>query len=475
MNKHSLLFIAVSSVLATSQVIAAQVTKVVDLSNPAPLIYASENPDSITALSAYNPKLIVPIPTDYEVTATNQYFVKIALTNGASFSDAITPKWTMSCRTGANANWVLANLQLGAGTNFLTFRVQPAAGLTKATLNKASSGCVISGAQFALKSGMKDIGYSAVVEYTIGTSPATKPYVGSLITFKEGLVAKFDAPGSTPTIDVGAGSKSFFAGSSLGDKTAYIGRVTYAPNTTYSAMKYSTGAQIDTPDVLNSLSITMQGLPLGALTTSGGVYINTSNNCTVGTRIVPTKKASGTSIKYSFAANSSTAQNIKGGMYFCYHNKDNNAMDKGKITVTLAGTGLGSFRPVFGSEGTLVDIRKNGASTRVLNIPSPDNTADTAFIRINNMSSRAGVVTGTLYGQDGVILGTANTTIAELKAYEVAVLNSSDIAGKFGISVWTGRAWLQIDSEISQLSVQNLVRNNATNSLLNVSDGVSPY
>ncbi|MGE5098075.1 MAG: hypothetical protein ACM3SO_23275, partial [Betaproteobacteria bacterium] len=86
---------------------------------------------------------------------------------------------------------------------------------------------------------------------------------------------------------------------------------------------------------------------------------------------------------------------------------------------------------------------------------------DQTFIRITNMGTLDGKVTGTLIGQDGTTLGAADTVLSPaLAAKGTLVMSSSQLAAAFGVTGWTGRAKLVIIGEIpaGQLRAQNMIR-----------------
>lgn len=110
---------------------------------------------------------------------------------------------------------------------------------------------------------------------------------------------------------------------------------------------------------------------------------------------------------------------------------------------------------------TLVDMScdtgSTGTSANVYNLPPPNSTT-TASIRIYNMSGSPSTVTGTLYAESGSILGTANAVLSDTPVVGVLTLNQSDIAARVGASTWTGRAWMQINSNVTGLKVLAFTR-----------------
>ncbi|MDA8254144.1 MAG: S8 family serine peptidase [Betaproteobacteria bacterium] len=102
-------------------------------------------------------------------------------------------------------------------------------------------------------------------------------------------------------------------------------------------------------------------------------------------------------------------------------------------------------------------------------LPSPG-SSEQAYVRLYNTSDSALEIIGTLFDENGDILGTQNASLAaSLAPKAVAVLSSSDIAHAFGISGWTGRAWMRLYSDLPGLKIMNTLRDSSTNTLVDVS------
>ncbi len=97
--------------------------------------------------------------------------------------------------------------------------------------------------------------------------------------------------------------------------------------------------------------------------------------------------------------------------------------------------------PRFSSRGYfLIDRQANPLFT----IPTPG-SGDVGFLRFYNSGSTSGTVVGTLYDQTGATLGTPGTVLSSaLAAKAVLVLSSTDVATAFGVTSWTGRAWMEV-------------------------------
>jgi len=118
----------------------------------------------------------------------------------------------------------------------------------------------------------------------------------------------------------------------------------------------------------------------------------------------------------------------------------------------------------------IYSISKNGATRYAYNVPNASNV-DGAFIRVINTSTQAGKIYGTLTGEDGAVIGTANTTlITSLAAGATEVLTAPELEALFG--TWTGRARLRIDAEVPTLEAYCLIR--AANGTLTNLSPVAP-
>lgn len=484
MNQRHHLSIAVATIIASlagQNALAA--SKQVTVGGTSPIVVANENPTSTSiskfALGANTNRIVIDVPIPslpsalYSVNQSDRYYyVKLALTNGAKFAGVTV----MKCQTSTDTKFQAANLQVGAATEKVTFQLLSAATTVKIKA-RSVSGCLVSASSITLSSGLKPIQVSAVVEFVSGLSDVRKvPYKSDLITFNNSLRPVYSLTGAKVTVDVGAESKSFITVATRTTKTtALLGRIVY-DTASITALHFSTGKNVTAGQAVTDVTITIAGAPLAAVATTktGGVYLSKTALCSAGGNLLAAVKGTtGASNSVSFTVDAATiVPSLKGnkGVYVCISNKGKNSVDKGTITASLKGTANGLFRPIFGNEGSLVEVTKNGASTKVLNIPAVSNSDD-AFIRINNMSTQSGKVFGTLYGQDGAILGTPNALIGSIGSLQTLVLRPEQYPTIFSISEWTGRAWMQLDTEVSSISVQNLIRT-PDGTLVNMSEGV---
>jgi hypothetical protein len=160
--------------------------------------------------------------------------------------------------------------------------------------------------------------------------------------------------------------------------------------------------------------------------------------------------------------------------------KDSNGGEEpvGTLTVMRGTTSL-STDPIT---SPLRRIPFDGKVCKVFNIPSPDGAADVLSLRITNDSDQPGTITGTLYNEAGEPLGeivdllnghidyTKNPPVEratlglsdplQLQPRETVILNSKNIAERFGQTSWAGERYvLEIQSTIQRIEVFNLLRN----------------
>jgi hypothetical protein len=155
------------------------------------------------------------------------------------------------------------------------------------------------------------------------------------------------------------------------------------------------------------------------------------------------------------------------------------AEPEASFDVKLAGKTSITAEPVT---SVLRRIPYDGKVCKAYNIPSPTGAADILSLRITNDSDVAGKITGTLYSQEGEELGkivdlldghidytknppVARTTLGlsdplQLQPRETVILNSKNIAERFGQTSWEGKRYvLEIQSTIQRIEVFNLLRN----------------
>ncbi len=473
-NKLSLsLAISAGLGLVGQQAMAAAVN--IDLhpgKTPAVATFASELPANTPALSlgaAFN--VTIPVP-NYPIDNTNPFFVQLALLGGSKFDNVANA--TIEC-VGVSSNnpavtSIVAEKILGSdGQTTLTYQLVPKA--TSIQLNTTSTaagqqGCLFSFSGVEGMSGnMVNQSLSAVVQYKDGNITINTPYSAPLIKFAPGATTNFNDQGSNVIVDVSKSSKKFTTAGSIGgasdvsELVAHLGRISY---TAISGPLNATGGVYAASAGIGGANLVISGPALAAVAiptasgdaNTGAVFLDVTKNgaCALGFASAQTDSAG----EVSFALTKSA---VVGGFDVCMRVDGAHDIAKGQITAELTGTAAANHRPVLSKDNnTLVNIKKNGESVKVLNIPNPA-SQDVPYIRINNMNDQTGKVFGTLYNQtDGAVLGTANAELGSLTPYQTLVLDITALTTAFGVDAWAGRAWMQIDAELSNIAVQGLVR-----------------
>jgi hypothetical protein len=469
MNKAALALAIASSFGAMSGAQAA-----VDLAKGTGILkiakeFSLQNTEPFRNDGAVSNRLVVKIPAvkGYSVNTNNGYFVKITLLDGATFAgDA-----KLTCTTSNGGIKALNITQFGKEDDTtVTFSLD---NTTPQSLH-ATSACSLSvgGAiasdttAFYTITNKTDQRMSAVIEYQDGLTSKTTGMVGTFISFATGLT--FSA-GSTSikggasntnvpadaTVDVQQASLKFDANTKPGTNTAFIGSVIYKAggNVTYSP---TTTTVVDVADILQSASITVNS---PALVGIGSVTLTTdgADNLCAGTSIKSVSPSGNTSVTF----NAITPAQLKGGINICIVADGLTNIPAGQFSVTANGTGTLSGTvekavPNFGAADQLLhNLKKNGSSHRVLNIP-PAGVADKAYIRLYNVSGFSGTVLGTMRDAAGALIGSQGIVVATLAPREVKVINADNLKTLFGD--WTGRSRLFLEADINELRVQSLMR-----------------
>lgn len=112
------------------------------------------------------------------------------------------------------------------------------------------------------------------------------------------------------------------------------------------------------------------------------------------------------------------------------------------------------------SSFAFLTLAYNG-STRTAHQITVPTASNATIIRVYNPTARSADVIGTLYGEDGSIIGTADTTIATALAAQALVkITAQDIEDAFG--TWTGRARLKITANLTDMEVTVQLKTNGT-------------
>jgi len=470
---------------------------------------ASSPPATTTKISAYDLTVQIPnLPVGYKVSQQEGKILTIRLTlsSGATFTKGtlggkgatlVCSSATLSASdvTWANITTVADTIAVGAtpelvgDKNTLLFAIPD--GFTT-----MENGCLLTFSA-ALP---YDVTVKSAVEAikTVGTSDVR---LTSEITFQElfqnktvtatGTIIKFvtaingDVSTKTtsgliadPVIDVKYASQKFVKQGIDDLQKVVLGKV--SAGYVYTNIRLASGGALTafdgstTNQVLSGgVTITLTGPSLAA---ASKVSLHTAT-C-AGTKItdaaptVASGAASGASVgSVTLTLDATMIPAFASGLNVCMEVGGTTTIPDGQVTVSMQGfRGEGAKVADLGT-GNLASVRRNGVVLRVLNIPNSTN-ADQPFIRFYNTSAQNIKVIGSLYGQDGKVIGTNGATLFDaLKAHDVEILDAAKLAAKVGASApWTGRAWLMVQAETAPelLKVQALIRS-PTGILINLS------
>lgn len=111
-----------------------------------------------------------------------------------------------------------------------------------------------------------------------------------------------------------------------------------------------------------------------------------------------------------------------------------------------------------GNNENLRKITEDGKTCMVWNVPA-EGTQDKINIRVTNISKAPGKLFGRLWGMDGKIIGTDNFVLAEeIKVKETLHFDLEKLKKAVGTATWTGRARLEIRSNLSDIEVLGMLR-----------------
>lgn len=487
MNKHNLLGAAISTILlsAFAHTASAYTYDFTTSTTVTPAKFAAELPTTTTKLSIPGFQLKIPTPPT-DVTSSAPFYVKLVLTGATKFVEAPVVK----CKA-SGAGDITLNPQLGAGTNTMVYQLNPPSVSPNKYRLKTTGYCNVSAVGSVAGGGTGNLAMtsltsasiSAIIQYTEAGDSKNNSYQGALISFNNGLSPTYSASNAKVVVDVSQASQKFTTAGSIGSVatvkgiyTAYLGTVGFSNVGSVSALRAVGNGNISVGSAIQSMQLTISGPLLGAINTTGKIWLHSTatlaNLCKASASFGTSKRASGTTVSFVLTGDSAFASLSQNKVSVCLSVNGKTALDKGQITVDLKATATNGFRPtVAGGTPNLVFVAKNGASKKALNIPFPEN-ADDPFIRINNMTTGTGKIFITLYGEDGAVIGTSGVPLsAPLTSMQTVILNAESIAALVGVTTWGRRAWMQIESELADISVQNLVR--SSNVLTNMSDGVT--
>jgi len=433
----------------------------------------------------------LPIITSKNILNTTFYYVKLTLTGGATFSSFVDTTEKLQCDYDGDGTFAEANIDPdvlvqvpGKDKSEVTYQ------LSSGTL-VAGATCKLPVLKVKLNSGQKEYGLQAFVNYNTVEGSTTATNSMSLITFSQALSVKAETVGSNGkiTVDVRSPSlgKGFLDGAAI-DYTATmpIGKVSYINASNVKQLDGTTDAGAS--HYISEFAITVSGLPLAAgaevagQVRSGAVFLGDAtcasyhNGDTVGANLDSTKVVTVSGGSVTLNVGTSNLASLDPGVTVCMRANGVTSLPKGTVKFSVAAIPISPATPnttVVNNE--LSTFVKNGASVKVLNIPSSTNATDAAFIRIYNMSDAEATVYGTLYNQGttdaagvdtggGEIIGTENMVLGKIPGKGVivvspspantATVNLTALAGK----TWEGKAWMQVESDVQQLRVQALIR-----------------
>jgi hypothetical protein len=445
MNSSKYLRFAVAAVFAGG----AAVSQAAFTSVAVPV--ASELPTNGILLTGGAAQIAATSPiTTFLPSAGQNLQINVTLDNGAKFSGS--PTATCQNATGSTAT---ATLNLGGnGSNNAVFTV----GLPTAGTSGGYSSCQTLIPALTVTGAHNTV--NANITYTYGTL-ASSVDAGAVITWKKGLAATLTGNQNPVALVTGgfinmsggiSGSPSLNV--SAGTLRFSMAGISAASTSVDLSWNISAGDAM----AAGSGSITLAGLPLGALDATSSLWIVTaSEECTAGTKVAT---ATGGLASVTFSGlNTAT---MSAGVNVCMRFNGTTAIPEGAITATVGARALTNYTTDTSlSNSTLSTFSRNGSSTRAMNIPNVTNT-DQAFIRVTNTSPIAGKLYGTMYGQDGVVLGTANVVLATNTVFTpnvTLVFDAATLKTTMGISAdWAGRAQLVLTAETTGMRAHNLIR-----------------
>jgi hypothetical protein len=458
--------------------------------------------------------VMVPVPADYTVVGTKTLFVRVTLTGGAKFAAEprlLCPNRNKLLNTEVGKFLSIASLtgtvvvsaadasHVAEASAVLLKPTTPATSKTVAVFNFVSGvtttkeGCLLTfntagsyAAGFTAAYSITtrgDVGMSVEQGYIQGAVITTSVVSGVFLTFKTALksvITASEVRGSQKlpvTIDVKQASKKFEGSTPtqaiLGGVKISSGSVSYSKLRLSNVSGFSQFGDL-AAKLMATATLTVAGNPLNGLKTVG-IYHNT--NCGIQASVSPAGPSTTTGGNNVVLSNIPVASAVL-GLNICATVDGTTTLNNGQLTAVLAGGGVDKMATDLGGEGNIATVGINGARVRVLNVPSSTN-ADQVFIRFYNTSGQDTVVRGTLYGQDGKVLGSDNVPLFNpLKAYSVGVLDAAKLASLVGggtpIPAWSGRAWLLVQAELDKDSfkVAGLVRT-PQNVLVNLSTDAS--
>jgi len=474
--------------------------------------YAYELRDASTMDITVPTGLVIPVASGRSIYKGLQpYYITMTLKGGAVFKaeppGAGTP--TCDCKDNAAVACTIEKQNAIAGLNTWVYVVT--AGASDGTTTKMNGGtCTLPAFSVTLTSGA-DKSYEmdvSISQVEPGSPTFSQKKSGPFISFKQAFTLStqpvdtvIDVGGTVRSTDFALGAnvqETILANATLGDTKVRVARIGSLVFQNASKILSLAGAEASANDVIGgSIKLVVSGLPLVAATDtvsathSGRIFLApiamnaaTKRCLTSGAK---DDAALGHAAQELAAAASQAASNnvvtfdlgdtprvfsagaandgVWNGIDVCFI-ASGKLISKGVVTIEASGGGKANFALVDGKLGT---VKRNGTSVKVLNI-SPDPISggkDVTFIRIYNMEdSRTATVYGTLYNQSGTVIGGKdNFELVTIEPKAVAAVTRDVLVTKLGLSStqpWTGRAWMQVESDSPKTRVQVLMRSNGT-------------
>lgn len=442
MNK----FMIKSLVVAVATTFAASAYAAVDVNlGTGAVKFASElTYSSATPLVGAAGQMSVTGKLGFGVSANATKFIRLTLANG-TFKTA-AGALSVACATTVAGTIVQGG---GVGDNYVIYQfTAPTGDCTQAaiwTVGDSAAGYIVASnaSPVTVRYNLHDTAVDAVNQ----TNSLFAAGPVSLITF--GPALNYALTPNTSTAEVTSGFKNFTA-ASPSTTLAKIGGITYGVT---GAFKHN-GTAAALVDLLSAATFTIAADLSATATVATDLFLDNQNNCA--SSFAPfVINAGKTSATYSPNSTALTA-----GTNLCWKVTGTTVLNAQVFTSALTVTAQAGSTVAGVAAATVGTIVRNGASTIALNLPDQTNT-DQGFVRISNMGTGTGKITGTLFAQDGTQLGAADVTlVASAAAKSTTVFSSADLATAFGVTGWAGRAKLVIIGEFpaGQLRVQNLVR-----------------
>lgn len=385
-------------------------------------------------------------PAGIAPTTSNPVYLKLNLSNGAKFASVPSISCSASSAgegTAGALTAVTGAIQAG-GLNFnnVTFALTAQNGGAQSgvfVVGASGSGLCSATITALTISGLNNVAVSATFEYTNGLVQASSNATNNYVTFVDSFAATYSASTGTAVVDATSGSDNFVTGSNLTQGTAILGWLKFDRNTT-AANTAVLGNDMDLGAALAAASgsVTISGPALAAMKGSpagtASIYLSSAAAC--GAVVVDGAfDATGTN-SVTFAG--LTTGNITGGLYVCGTvTSGTQQILTGQITGQFGGTALSNVTISFPAAGNLQNIGQNGTTMNAYLVNASTSASKTSVIRIVNTGGNEGTVRATAYLVDdssgtsttaaltGVPVGTANSTIATLKANESVNLTSA--------------------------------------------------